>query len=260
VGSASEDRMLLRWELTPVTGAGPAAAVPDEQPGPADRLRASFALLTEQTGALSGCRTLEELRAAVPAAALRLVGAAQHAGLTLVGPRRSRQRTWSSQLADQLDSAQLDARDGPLPTALAGARPAHVDHFSPDQPDGTGTLVAFRGAALAVPLRREGRRVVGALTLYADRPGSFDDSDELLTAALAGFVASEVERHILHQAIGTRQLIGQAVGILVERHRMTPEAAFALLARRSQETNVSLSSIARVMVETGQEPSEISAP
>jgi GAF domain-containing protein len=217
-------------------------------------------MLTEQTGALSGCQTLAELRAAVPAAALRLVAAAQHAGLTLVGPRRSRQRTWSSQLAGQLDGAQLDAQDGPLPTALADAKLAHVDHFSPDQPDGTSTLVAFRGAALAVPLRREGRRVLGALTLYAERPGSFDDSDELLAAALAGFVAAEVERHVLHQAIGTRQLIGQAVGILIERHRMTPEAAFAVLARRSQATNVSLRSIALVMVETGQEPSEISTP
>jgi GAF domain-containing protein len=163
-------------------------------------------------------------------------------------------------VAGRLDTAQLEAQHGPLAQALAGAKPAHVDHVCLGQPGETGAQGAFPGAALAAPLQREGRPVLGALTLYADRPGSFDDSDELLAGVLAGFVAAEVERHTLHRAIGTRQLIGQAVGILVERHRMTPEAAFSVLARRSQATNVPLSRIAQVLVETGEEPSEISAP
>jgi hypothetical protein len=262
VRGANDERMLLRWELTPVAGDDvPLRLVPDYQPDPGEGLRTSFALLTAQTGVLSGCTTLAELREAVPLAALRLVPGATHAGLTLAGPRRSRLRSWSSEQARELDGAQLDAHDGPLPQALAGQGLVHVDDFcSPARP-GAGTAVAAdRTSVLAVPLQRNGRRVLGVLTLYADRPGAFDEAAELLTGVLTGFVAAELERHTLHDAIATRQLIGQAVGILVERHRMTTEAAFSVLARRSQETNVPLSSIARVLVETGQEPSEITAP
>jgi GAF domain-containing protein len=136
-----------------------------------------------------------------------------------------------------------------------------VDHFcGPVRPAGTGEAAARPVSVLAVPLQRDNQRVLGALTLYAEQPAALDETAELLTGALATFAAAELERHTLHRAISTRQLIGQAVGVLVERHRMTPEAAFAVLARRSQETNVALSTIAQIVVETGQEPSEITRP
>ena len=262
VQGAVGDRVLLRWELTPTAHAEvPLRLVPGQEPASGDQLRTSFALLTAQTAVLSGCRTLEELAGAVPAAVLRLVPAADHAGLTLVGPRRHQQGTWSSEVARDLDAAQLDGQAGPLPQALAEPGLVHVDGYcgptrsgEPGE-DGRGPV-----SVLVVPLQRESRRVLGAITLYSAAPAALDEAAELVIGALASFVAAELERHTLHRAISTRQLIGQAVGVLVERHRMTPDAAFAVLARRSQETNVMLSSIARIVVETGQEPSEITPP
>ncbi len=47
------------------------------------------------------------------------------------------------------------------------------------------------------------------------------------------------------QALGTRDLIGQAKGILMERFSVDDDSAFQMLVRSSQETNVKLVDVAR---------------
>jgi AmiR/NasT family two-component response regulator len=54
--------------------------------------------------------------------------------------------------------------------------------------------------------------------------------------------------------MATRTLIGQAQGILMERLKMTPDRAFAVLSRLSQERNEKLRNVARQLVETGELP------
>ena len=58
----------------------------------------------------------------------------------------------------------------------------------------------------------------------------------------------------LRDAIEGQKLIGQAVGILVERHRILPDEAFDRLRAASQRRNLKLREIARRMIETGEEP------
>ena len=58
----------------------------------------------------------------------------------------------------------------------------------------------------------------------------------------------------LQQAISSHQLVGQAVGILMERRRFTAAAAFDLLRRESQHRNIKLRDLAARLVETGVEP------
>jgi hypothetical protein len=60
----------------------------------------------------------------------------------------------------------------------------------------------------------------------------------------------------LERAVESHRLVGQAMGILIERHRMTSEEAFGALRRASQDHNVKLREIARRVVETGSEPDE----
>ena len=57
----------------------------------------------------------------------------------------------------------------------------------------------------------------------------------------------------LEKAVESHRSIGQAIGILVERHRVTPREAFARLSKRSQDTNVRVRDLAAHLVETGQE-------
>jgi AmiR/NasT family two-component response regulator len=54
--------------------------------------------------------------------------------------------------------------------------------------------------------------------------------------------------------MATRNLIGMAQGILIERLKITPDRAFAVLSRLSQESNTKLRDVARRLVETGEIP------
>jgi AmiR/NasT family two-component response regulator len=59
----------------------------------------------------------------------------------------------------------------------------------------------------------------------------------------------------MHDALSSRDVIGQAKGILMERHGITADAAFSVLSCVSQAENIKLADVARRFVETGGLPS-----
>jgi PAS domain S-box-containing protein len=84
---------------------------------------------------------------------------------------------------------------------------------------------------------------------------------DLLAQALGQAVDRVVDRRDsaakqeqLGQAIESHRLIGQAVGILIERHRTTPVEAFEMLRQASLNRNIKLREIATRVVESGEEP------
>ena len=60
----------------------------------------------------------------------------------------------------------------------------------------------------------------------------------------------------LARSVATRQLIGQAQGILMERHKITADRAFGLLVQVSQHRNTKLRDIADALVSTGTLPDD----
>ena len=68
------------------------------------------------------------------------------------------------------------------------------------------------------------------------------------------FRASEAN---FERAVESHRLVGQAMGILIERHRIVPGEAFDVLRRASQDHNVKLREIARRVIDTGAEPDEV---
>jgi PAS domain S-box-containing protein len=93
--------------------------------------------------------------------------------------------------------------------------------------------------------------------------------DELIAAdLLAQAFALAVDRVValqksadrqanLEQAVESHRLIGQAVGILVERHRLATGQAFDRLKQASQRRNLKLREIAQRVIETGVEPENV---
>jgi len=61
----------------------------------------------------------------------------------------------------------------------------------------------------------------------------------------------------LQEALVSRDVIGQAKGILMERLHMTPDQAFEELRMASQRLNVKLRDLAVRVAETGQWPIEV---
>jgi GAF domain-containing protein len=116
---------------------------------------------------------------------------------------------------------------------------------------------------LCVPLWID-ERGLGALSLYADQTAAFSEPHERVTVLLATFAAlalAEAQRaDQMHDALSNRDVIGQAKGVLMERHGVTAEAAFGVLSRVSQAENLKLTEIARRFVETGTLPGLPGAP
>ena len=94
-----------------------------------------------------------------------------------------------------------------------------------------------------------------ALNLYSRSANTFEESTRTV-AGLFGLHAGLVlygTSHALHlsQALQSRDLIGQAKGILMERYRVSSAQAFQMLVSSSQETNIKLVAVARWLTETG---------
>ncbi|MEU3484473.1 GAF and ANTAR domain-containing protein [Streptomyces massasporeus] len=97
---------------------------------------------------------------------------------------------------------------------------------------------------------------LGALNLYSHRAGSFTDDSETagwLLASHAAVAFSSARSHAqMEQAMATRHVIGEAMGILMGSHRLTEEQAFDVLRRYSQEKNIKLREVARRVCEEGR--------
>ncbi|MGP4090466.1 GAF and ANTAR domain-containing protein [Streptomyces sp. KR55] len=89
----------------------------------------------------------------------------------------------------------------------------------------------------------------GALNFYSSRPGAFGQESEtagwLLAAHAAVALASARTVDQLEHALDTRHAIGEAMGILRERHHLSEEEAFDVLRRISQTHNIKLRDVAQ---------------
>lgn len=119
---------------------------------------------------------------------------------------------------------------------------------------GPRALAAGVGGMLSFQLYVEDDDL-GALNVFSRVAGAFDDESEhvgRMFAAHAAIAFSAARaQSVLGRAIETRDLIGQAKGILMERHKVTADQAFALLVRVSQQQNTKLRDIADQLVHSG---------
>ncbi|MFL6107303.1 MAG: GAF and ANTAR domain-containing protein, partial [Marmoricola sp.] len=100
--------------------------------------------------------------------------------------------------------------------------------------------------------------ILGTLNFYSRNPHQFSADDQAVAHVLARHAAVAIgaarkEQH-LWQAVDARKRIGQAQGILMERYDLSPDKAFAVLLRYSQDRNIKLRLVADQLVENGSLP------
>jgi hypothetical protein len=159
-----------------------------------------------------------------------------------------------------LDAAQYELQEGPCYDAAVEDAFVVSPHLASDE-----RFPRYAPLAVKAGIRAQaGVRLFdtprpsaqGALNLYSRDVGSFSDMTILgqlfaHQSALALDYAREV--HNLREAVKTRQLIGRAVGIAMERYGLSEERAFAFLARVSQMRNVKIRVIAEEVVAETEE-------
>jgi GAF domain-containing protein len=162
--------------------------------------------------------------------------------------------TASDPVAEKADKLQVEWHEGPGIAAVSDARTTLVSDTAADMrwPRwAAGTRDLRLGSVLAVRLWTS-QSTLGALNFYASSPRWFDPGvlslAEVLGRHASIALSSARQEESLQQAIAARTLIGRAQGILMERFDLDEESAFEVLRRHSQNTNLKLNEVARILV------------
>lgn len=184
--------------------------------------------------------------------------AAQDAGIILFTGGKLIPQATTGHAPQVLDLKQQEAGDGPCIECARKQTLIQVADTGDEMrwPQFAATARACGVHSLLCMPLWVSERTLGALTLYSPQTAAFSPGDTRLIglfATLAALALHEAQRtDQLREAISSRDVIGQAKGILMERHRISGDAAFAALSRASQAANVKLIEVARHLAESGE--------
>jgi hypothetical protein len=227
--------------------------------------------LTEVAQALFATGSVERSLQLTVDLAVDTVDGCDAAGIFVSRDDRVTTVAFTDAIVVELDDLQIASDEGPCMEALAGGRHPFASDLADDQRWPTFGPAAARAGIRSALAFRLSDQPVSALNLYARLPAAFGATDRakgLIFATLAGLaldLAGERADDLLrvanlHDALRTRELIGQAQGILIERERITADQAFDVLRRASQHLNIKVREVARTLVETGETPTAGTPP
>lgn len=193
--------------------------------------------------------------------ALDVIDGCDHSSISCMRGRSLISASSSDVVGRILDGIQTGADEGPCLDSIRTGEVVATADLSTDErwPTYGPRAVESVGvrSSMAVPLH-DGRRTIGALNLFGEQVGSFDQGggepgDEALATVLAAHatsaLAASLHRQDLRAALESRDVIGQAKGMLMARSGIDEDAAFAMLKHASQRMNTKLAEVARRMVD-----------
>lgn len=222
---------------------------------------------------VDGCsiRDLETTLTRIVLTAVATVPGADAGGISMTEDGRTSSRSPTTETISKLDRLQSELHEGPCIDAmehapddgvvtaedLAGPDASRWPHFAP------AAVEAGYCSVLSTQLVGVGD-TRAALNLYAGRPHTFDDAARL-TAGLFGLQAALLlhgsrQASDLQRTIDTRDVIGQATGMLMERFAVDGEEAFRMLVRSSRDTETELVDVAAWLTSEAVERRRARAP
>ena len=210
-------------------------------------------------------RDMEETLAQIVTSAVDTVPAIDAASISMTQHGRIETRHPTTETIRELDEIQSELHEGPCISAV-------------EEPPETGIVVAQDLSAedaerwpryarhavdagycglMSIHLTTDGG-IRGALNLYSRSPHAFGEQSRTMAglfsvqAALLLYGADHAAH--LQRAVDSRDLIGQAKGILMNREGVTAEQAFEMLRQASQHLNMKLRDVAERVTYTGEVP------
>jgi GAF domain-containing protein len=169
-------------------------------------------------------------------------------------------------IASKADAVQYEHNEGPCVEATvepglgyAASSDLRVDarwtRFGPAAAD-----LGLNSVFATGMFPRDARPRMGALNYYSRTPGGLDGADKDIALVFATHAAvalqgaqavevAELRSTQLAEAVRSRDVIGQAKGILMERRGLTADEAFDTLRRTSQDLNVKLRDLAQTLAD-----------
>lgn len=213
-----------------------------------------MAELAREVAAPSG---VDEVLAGVTSTAKEIIPGVDAAGvLLIVKGGRFETHAPTSELPGKLDVLQQEFGEGPCVQAAIDELIVRSDDFETEQ-----RWPRYSQAAVEIGIRSglsfklyTSKDTAGALNLFAFRPNVFDAHAEAIGSVLAAHAAAAIlagrRGEQLESALTTRDLIGQAKGIIMERYQIDAVRAFDMLRELSQTSNIKLVDVAQRVVDT----------
>lgn len=225
--------------------------------------------LNELHGLLVSEETLQSTLQRVVELARATIDGCDAAGVSLIENSEVSTAAATDEFTLRIDRDQYKTREGPCLQALSTQEVVIVDDVASDPrwpsfaKEASGHGVA---SVLSLPLGVQDRPM-GALNLYSKTNGSFGDDSEslgMLFATQASVAISNAHLYAaavrlteqLREAVKTREVIGEAKGILMAQEGVTEDEAFDMLKRVSQTKNVKLREIAQRIVDEAMAKAE----
>jgi GAF domain-containing protein len=202
-------------------------------------------------------RSVDEVLSDVTAAATELIQGTDSAGVLLVGKGgKFESLAGTNDLPHRLDELQMTFNEGPCVEAALDELIVRTDDFRAEErwPKYSAAAVEI-GVMSGLSFKLyTADRTAGALNLFAFEPKAFTAEDETTGVVLAAHAAAAIlaGRHgeQLESALSTRDRIGQAKGIIMERFGVDDVQAFEMLRKLSQDGNTRLTDVAQRVIET----------
>lgn len=199
---------------------------------------------------------VESVLRTITAGAVAIVPGVRWAGISLIQGRVIQARVPTDPLVAKIDELQSELDEGPCITALRECHTVHIDDMSQET-----RWPRFAAAALKLGVRTSLsfqlfvlNDNLGSLNLYGEKASVFDEDSifygEILAQHAAVAMAGSKAVEQMQRAIASRDAIGQAKGIIMERFHIDAVQAFALLTRLSQDSNTKLVDLAKNVIDT----------
>lgn len=211
--------------------------------------------LTEAAAAINSQHSVEETLHAIVEEARRSVPGFDHAGISIIHrDGRVETRAGTDPLVWDLDELQYSLQEGPCLDAIRDESVVVVENARHEQrwPRFIPQAVA-RGlrAQLGVRLFTD-TETLGGLNLYSTETETIATEAVQIAELFANHAARALgtarQEQNLTEAIASRQMIGQAIGIVMERYGLDEDRAFQFLIRASSTSNTKLRRVAEQVV------------
>lgn len=159
-------------------------------------------------------------------------------------------------VAEELCRLQYELGEGPIPTEVHHLDVVVADDLTDEDrwPQFAAVAVEHGFKSLAAFQLYSNVDDIGALVLYSGETGAFDSDAMTIGEALAAHAAiamlSARDNEQFRTGLASRDIIGQAKGMIMERYDLDAVQAFDLLAKLSQQQNLPLHRVARDLVDT----------
>jgi GAF domain-containing protein len=216
-----------------------------------------LALRMAELARSTALRSVDDVLVDVTAAAKQLIDGVDLAGVLLVGSGGSFEtRAPTADLMFKIDDLQMRYLEGPCVQAALAEIVVRTDDFRTETkwPNYSPAMVEL-GVRSGLSFKLyTADRTAGALNLFAFEPRLWDTEAETIGMVLAAHAAAAVlasrQGDQLQSALSTRDRIGQAKGIIMERFGIDDVRAFAMLRQLSQDGNVKLADVAQRVIDT----------